>query len=376
MFSWHGEFLPPIFAKLRTSVASLNWSPERGVGQKRWSAQTRHRRHSKMQSASLLQRYHSSTPPPMQKFLSPLTPPIPISAASSSKNQVTIGNPLDSFPASWLTWSLATPLWLNCWQLSPQFAIFLIFVNDDLSSSGLITNHWWQLCPMFSSPFRPINATWLSFLSSMLYVSMCQCQCCICQVWKTVVANFLSLPSPPPPGIYWTVAATGAADPVYFEAMATKQNRCAETQHPVRCTIFHILKACMEADATSGSFRRWGHRWASAQAGAQRSCHHQAGLCFQTRWFLHLLLHRHCQAMVQELFFWLWTGFLHALDKRRHPCLHCSGTRTVSSHCHTQRLDLWPLLLPADARAGGSPVETGLHPWLMIKPVGNNSLVP
>ncbi len=45
---------------------------------------------------------------------------------------------------------------------------------------------------------------------------------------KNVVGDFLSRPSPPEPT--GTVAAAAAADPVDFEAMAAKQNSCAETQ--------------------------------------------------------------------------------------------------------------------------------------------------
>ncbi len=59
-----------------------------------------------------------------------------------------------------------------------------------------------------------------------------------------------------------------------------------------------------------------------------------SGSHFQTHWFLLLLLLRHSQARVQKPFFRSRTGFLHALDQRRPPCLHSSGTRTVSSHHH------------------------------------------
>ncbi len=45
---------------------------------------------------------------------------------------------------------------------------------------------------------------------------------------ENVVADFLSRPSPPDPT--GTVAASAAEDPVDFEAMAAKQNSCAETQ--------------------------------------------------------------------------------------------------------------------------------------------------
>jgi hypothetical protein len=48
---------------------------------------------------------------------------------------------------------------------------------------------------------------------------------------KNFVANFLSCAPPPPPEPSGTVAIAAEADPVDFEAMATEQNRCAETQH-------------------------------------------------------------------------------------------------------------------------------------------------
>jgi hypothetical protein len=45
---------------------------------------------------------------------------------------------------------------------------------------------------------------------------------------KNVVANFLSRPSPTEPT--GNVAATAAADPVDFEAMAGEKNSCTETK--------------------------------------------------------------------------------------------------------------------------------------------------
>jgi hypothetical protein len=57
-----------------------------------------------------------------------------------------------------------------------------------------------------------------------------------------------------------------------------------------------------------------------------------SGSHFQTRWFPCLPLLRRRQATVQEPFFRSRTGFLHALYRRRHPSLHSSGTRTISSH--------------------------------------------
>jgi hypothetical protein len=50
-FPRHGELLPSFFAKLCTGVAPFNQSSEWGAP-KRWSGLTRHRRLSKIQSAS------------------------------------------------------------------------------------------------------------------------------------------------------------------------------------------------------------------------------------------------------------------------------------------------------------------------------------
>ncbi len=73
-----------------------------------------------------------------------------------------------------------------------------------------------------SVPISPRQQRQLAFISEfniqMLYLPGL----------KNVVADFLSRPSPP--GLAGAVAATAAADPVYFEAMAAEQNSCAETQ--------------------------------------------------------------------------------------------------------------------------------------------------
>jgi hypothetical protein len=48
---------------------------------------------------------------------------------------------------------------------------------------------------------------------------------------NNVVAHFFSRPpSLEPPGAIATIATVAAANPVDFEAMATEQNHCAETQ--------------------------------------------------------------------------------------------------------------------------------------------------
>ncbi len=95
---------------------------------------------------------------------------------------------------------------------------------------------------------------------------------------------------------------------------------------------------------------------------------------FQTRWILHLLLPMHCQPMVQELFFWSRTSFLHTLDQRRHPCLHSTGTRTVSGAVSASKIG--PLTSPPASRRQSSDRarwRRAIHPWLTVKPVG---LVP
>jgi hypothetical protein len=117
------------------------------------------------------------------------------------------------------------------------------------------------------------------------------------------------------------------------------------------------LKACTEADSTRGSPRHCG-RLPGKRLGSPASTKH---FWFSDRWFLHLLLPRHCQAMVLELFFRSRTGFLHTLDQRRHPCLHSSGTRTVSGH----RLKDWTSDLSSFQpmpELSSSPVETSYTP--------------
>jgi hypothetical protein len=74
-----------------------------------------------------------------------------------------------------------------------------------------------------SAPILPRQQGHLAFISEinvqMLYLPGL----------KIVVADFLSCP-PPSPEPSGTVAAAAEADPVDFEAMATEQNRCVETQ--------------------------------------------------------------------------------------------------------------------------------------------------
>jgi hypothetical protein len=110
---------------------------------------------------------------------------------------------------------------VNCWQLSPQFGIFAIFVKDDLSNfhKPLVTALFCVSIPISPRQQRHL-ASISEFNIQMLYLPG----------WKKVVVDFLSCPSPPTPESAETVATSVVEDPVDFEAVAAEQNRCAETQ--------------------------------------------------------------------------------------------------------------------------------------------------
>jgi hypothetical protein len=58
-----------------------------------------------------------------------------------------------------------------------------------------------------------------------------------------------------------------------------------------------------------------------------------SGSCFQTRWFLRVLLRRHPE-MALEPFSYPVRRFLHAQDQRHLHGLHKRGTHIVNGHCH------------------------------------------
>jgi hypothetical protein len=63
-----------------------------------------------------------------------------------------------------------------------------------------------------------------------------------------------------PPPFTGTVAAAAAADPVDFEEMATKQNRCPETQRLLGGTSLKLAfrqtgAQCLAGDISTGTFR-------------------------------------------------------------------------------------------------------------------------
>ncbi len=94
-----------------------------------------------------------------------------------------------------------------------------------------------------------------------------------------------------------------------------------------------------------------------------------SGSHFQTSWFLRLLL-RSRQATVQEPFFQLQTGFLHALDRWRHPSLHSSGTHTISGHrlrdwtSDLSSCQLTPELRGEPCREKATPLVDGQNSWV------------
>jgi hypothetical protein len=73
---------------------------------------------------------------------------------------------------------------------------------------------------------------------------------------KNVGADFFVLPTPPS---HWISRRTTAADPVDFKEMATKQNRCPETQHllggtSLKLAFCHTGAQHLVGDVSTGTF--------------------------------------------------------------------------------------------------------------------------
>jgi hypothetical protein len=97
------------------------------------------------------------------------------------------------------------------------------------------------------------------------------------------------------------------------------------------------------------------------RARAQAVWPQPSGSRSQTRWSLHLPLHRRRHATVPEPFSYPVRRFLHTRDRRRLHSLHRRGTRLVNGH----RPRGWTSdLFSSQPRPelGGSPVERWLHP--------------
>jgi hypothetical protein len=102
-----------------------------------------------------------------------------------------------------------------------------------------------------SAPISPRQQRHLAFISEFIV------QVLYFHGLKNVVADFLSCPNQTTTG---SVAAASAADPVYFEEMATEQNLCPETQRLLGGTslklAFHQTGAqCLAGDVSTGNFR-------------------------------------------------------------------------------------------------------------------------
>ncbi len=83
--------------------------------------------------------------------------------------------------------------------------------------------------------------------------------------------------------------------------------------------------------------------------------------CFQTYWFLHLLLHWRFQATVPEPFSYPVRRFLLARNLWRLHSLHKGGTCPVRGHCpRGWTSDLFSS--QPRPKLGGSPVESCLRP--------------
>jgi hypothetical protein len=121
---------------------------------------------------------------------------------------------------------------------------------------------------------------------------------------------------------------------------------------------------------SQGLHRSGHHTWQSATprltAGqaSRRSRRYQAGLVFRPAGFFTFPFSGAAQQLFRSQ-----AGFLHALDWRRHSSLQASGTSTVSGHCLRDWTSNLSSCRPMP-ELGGSPMETWLHHWLMVKPVG------
>jgi hypothetical protein len=103
-----------------------------------------------------------------------------------------------------------------------------------------------------SIPISPRQQRQLAFISNF------NIQVSYLPALKNVVADFLSRPSPPEPT--GNVAAAAVADPVNFEAMAAKQNSCAETKRLLGGTSLKLAfrqagAHPLDGDVSTGVFR-------------------------------------------------------------------------------------------------------------------------
>jgi hypothetical protein len=120
-----------------------------------------------------------------------------------------------------------------------------------------------------------------------------------------------------------------------------------------RSTMAPML-CCAMAPAPSPSESGHG-MWHRRGRPPRRSYRNQAGLVFRPTG----LSTFPSGEMVPESFSYLASRFLHAWDRQRHHRCHRRSICPTRYSSHQwplpQRLDLWPLFLPAKARARGEP---------------------
>ncbi len=149
-------------------------------------------------------------------------PPLLILEGSCNNNQETSGGHLVSFHANSQTRNhIIQLLTAKYWPLGQQSNISAILAKVELYST-LDRSQTTCYCHFpCSAPILPRQQRHPAFITEfnveLLYLP----------ALKNVVADFLSRPNQAAAG---SVAATSAADPVDFEEMAAKQNRCPETQ--------------------------------------------------------------------------------------------------------------------------------------------------
>jgi hypothetical protein len=92
-----------------------------------------------------------------------------------------------------------------------------------------------------------------------------------------------------------------------------------------------------------------------------------SGSCFQTHWYLHLLL-RHCDEMVPKPFSYLARKFLHARDRRCHHRCHRRGTHpSTGTATEDGPLTSSP---PRRGQSLGGALWTPAYTPATVKPVG------
>jgi hypothetical protein len=133
---------------------------------------------------------------------------------------------------------------------------------------------------------------------------------------KNAVANFLSCPPPPSPEQSRTITAMAAVYPVDFEAVATKQYRCAVTQRLLGNSSLKLaLQQCFLEFFIPSSQQNFENTF--------------FGICTQFRTLGGLPL----SVLVSSRF--VWRGLTNNIISWAKSCLHCQQSKI---HRHTRLL--------------------------------------